>query len=359
MNILFATAHPFLPQMRGGMQFTSNTIAESLLKKGHQVTMLSALMPNGFFGFKQRLLLKLTGKKAIQDSILNYPIYRSWFPWEGMASVLDKVKPDLVVILASQPVKMAQSVKAVAPDLPIVIMLQDVEFDKHGGPFEALGNIPCIANSSFTAQRYRDNYDVDPIVIHPVIYGDKYKTQTIRENVTFINPNPVKGLEIALKLAQACPEIPFRFVEGWPLTDEQLADLNKQLASLDNVSLQRSTSDMKSIYGKAKIVLAPSIWEEAYGRVATEAQHSGIPVLASNRGGLPEAVGTGGITLDPDGPIENWITALKKLWSDGVYYQEMSEAALSYANRVEVNVPHQMDLFENAFKKVIATGSVK
>src|SRR3546814_9881685 len=43
--------------------------------------------------------------------------------------------------------------------------------------------------------------------------------------------------------------------------------------------------DMREVYRRTHTLLVPSQWEEAWGRVATEAQFSGIPVLASDRGG--------------------------------------------------------------------------
>jgi glycosyltransferase involved in cell wall biosynthesis len=73
-----------------------------------------------------------------------------------------------------------------------------------------------------------------------------------------------------------------------------------------NVTLHPPTRDMRPLYARARLLLAPSQWEEAWGRVATEAQVSGIPVLASNRGGLPEAVGNGGILLPADAPGNEW-----------------------------------------------------
>ena len=41
----------------------------------------------------------------------------------------------------------------------------------------------------------------------------------------------------------------------------------------------------------------PSLWLESFGLVAAEAMLNGIPVLASNRGGLPETIGTTALTL--------------------------------------------------------------
>jgi len=48
---------------------------------------------------------------------------------------------------------------------------------------------------------------------------------------------------------------------------------------------------MRAAYGRSRLLLAPSRWVESWGRVASEAQISGLPVIATKSGGLPEAVG--------------------------------------------------------------------
>lgn len=105
---------------------------------------------------------------------------------------------------------------------------------------------------------------------------------------------------------------------------------------------------MRRIYGKCKILLVPSLCEEAYGRVTSEAQISGIPVAASNRGGLPEAVGTGGVLLDPDSTIDIWAGTLRKIWQDEKYYAELSAAALAYAQRPDLSPAYQIEAHEKA-----------
>src|SRR4030095_10030833 len=102
-----------------------------------------------------------------------------------------------------------------------------------------------------------------------------------------------------------------------------------------NVTLRSAQREMKQIYGKSKILLAPSIWGEAYGRVVTEAQLSAIPVIASAKGGLPEAVGPGGLLIAPEGPIEAWVAAIRRLWDDKAYYADLSSMALKHATRPE------------------------
>jgi glycosyltransferase involved in cell wall biosynthesis len=43
--------------------------------------------------------------------------------------------------------------------------------------------------------------------------------------------------------------------------------------------------------------------------VAVEAQSCGIPIIASARGGLPEAVGDGGLLIEDYRNVEAWVAA--------------------------------------------------
>ena len=65
--------------------------------------------------------------------------------------------------------------------------------------------------------------------------------------------------------------------------------------------------------------------------------------MASARGGLPEAVGPGGILMDPGADADAWAQAVRKLWSDPAFYAEKSQAARAHANRPEMNPAYQID----------------
>merc|ERR1711924_555572 len=47
--------------------------------------------------------------------------------------------------------------------------------------------------------------------------------------------------------------------------------------------------DINVIYSRTKLLLVPSLWSEAYGLVTVEAQVRGIPVISTDKLGLPEA----------------------------------------------------------------------
>jgi alpha-1,3-rhamnosyl/mannosyltransferase len=81
----------------------------------------------------------------------------------------------------------------------------------------------------------------------------------------------------------------------------------------------------------AACVLVPSL-HEGFGRVAMEAMVLGTPVIASNRGALPEVVVEGGRLLDPTDQ-EGWIRAIGQLIGSEAVRQGMVEAGQRQAQR--------------------------
>jgi glycosyltransferase involved in cell wall biosynthesis len=59
-------------------------------------------------------------------------------------------------------------------------------------------------------------------------------------------------------------------------------------------------TNMKEFYEQVKLLLVPSIVEEGFPRVILEAAINGIPVMANQVGGIPEAVDDSGILIDID-----------------------------------------------------------
>lgn len=354
-KILFATAHPFLPQMVGGLQRSSAQLAMDISQRGHDVAFLSALMDTGYYGLRGRIALKVTGRKAVLDTAPGFRVYRSWFPWEAMTEVVARERADLVIVMAVQSVKMAKA--AQSANVPIIMMLQDVEFNDLGGDFASLGTIRCVANSKFTAQAYRKRFGIEADVIHPIVEREKYLVNSSRENITFFNPNPKKGLDIAIEVARLCPEEKFEFVETWPLEPEQKAELDRRLAGLTNITFTPPVADAREVYRRSKLVMIPSRWHEAFGRVALEPQISGIPVIATHIGGLPESAGENAVLIDPEAGPDVWATQIRRMSANRKYYAELSQAALAHSSRPEFNREYQVQEWLRAIGETISVGT--
>jgi glycosyltransferase involved in cell wall biosynthesis len=67
-----------------------------------------------------------------------------------------------------------------------------------------------------------------------------------------------------------------------------------------------SGEQLEELYQTFDVVIVPSLstpgWTEQFCRVAVEAMASGVPVIASDCGALPEVVGDAGILVPPGDP---------------------------------------------------------
>jgi glycosyltransferase involved in cell wall biosynthesis len=83
-------------------------------------------------------------------------------------------------------------------------------------------------------------------------------------------------------------------------------------------------------YRQADIFVAPSLWNEPFGNVNLEAMASGLPVISSRRGGIPEVVADAGILIDPEN-VPDLNAQLDYLISNESARQRLSETARTRA----------------------------
>ena len=353
MDIAFVSGNAHLPQLMGGVEVNTHALAGELICRGHRVCVLAKLSMRNSFGLWRVAQNTVTGRKIWVDHDLGYPVFRSRHPWDDVA---DLPRPTVAVVQNGPMVDFATAFARIGvPSVAYLLGLGFQSWRTEGAPGRALPFRGYMAISQFTAQRLRSLYGVDALILPPLFRREHYATQGAGRMVTFINPVAVKGVDLALEIAALCPEIPFCFVRGWPLGLKELANLKRSIRRLGNVTLHDRTSDMQPVYRQTRILLVPSQWEdETWGRVVTEAQFSGIPAVASKRGGLPEAVGPGGIMLGHDEPAAVWAAAVRELWSDDQLYGNLSRKALDYAARADLDPDHQVSLLIGALERCIA-----
>jgi len=90
-----------------------------------------------------------------------------------------------------------------------------------------------------------------------------------------------------------------------------------------------SDSDLVALYSSALAVAMPS-YSEGFGLPAIEAMACGAPVLASDRGSLPEVVGNAGVYFDPF-EVESISKAISKMVESGTLRTQLSANAVARA----------------------------
>jgi glycosyltransferase involved in cell wall biosynthesis len=126
--------------------------------------------------------------------------------------------------------------------------------------------------------------------------------------------------------------------------------------------------EKNAFLGNAKAFLFPIHWEEPFGLVMVEAMACGTPVIANNRGSVPEIVrdGVTGFIIDPD-DIErpgkgSWI--IKKQGIDGLVEAigrigEIDRAACHKHVEEHFSIEKMVEGYEKVYQKVIENHSFK
>ncbi len=350
MRILFVHVHAYLPQLLGGVEQTSFELVRRLARSGHESAILCGLNKHDAVWVKTRLIGKIGGREFRRQRYRGTLVYRGYEPHNGLSHVLTDFSPDAIVIAGNTTVSFELAAQAARSGVPCAYYFHDIKTLRNLQTPQLLDGISLIANSRFTAGVVSQCLGRDATVLTPLIDADSYRTATSARHVTMVNPRRIKGGQTAFDVAQACPDIPFRFVEAWSEEDSLLSDLRKAARQLPNVQWLRPTLRMRNVYATTRVLLAPSDCEESWGRVASEAQVSGIPVVASAIGGLPEAVGPGGILIEPGAPISAWVKALRSLWDDAGLYAQLSGRALAHAQRPGADPQRQAEALVSVFR---------
>lgn len=113
---------------------------------------------------------------------------------------------------------------------------------------------------------------------------------------------PLLGIQIALSM----PHSEILVAGDGPLRPE--LERWSQQAGHRSVRFLGQVSDMPHLYSKADLLLLPSSTEGLPG-VVIEALMSGVPVVASDVGGLRSINVDHLVLVDPDAPIQSWVRA--------------------------------------------------
>ena len=366
MNILFVSS-----TRAGGSGLSQRQLAARLIARGHQVVILAdpeegqrltrylyrrqVNLSTKLRGHALRpLLLALQrpyGRRVVPAADYDVPVFFSPVPEHAYRTLRRRFAPDVVVATSIGRVswrRLRAQLRVEA--IPSVLYLREDTALGHLAVSQAPPDL-LLANSATLAEGARAA-GFDCLVIPSAIDTGPTRVESTRSRALFVNPLPSHGVDRLWAVARARPDIPFAVQESWALSGPSRAEVEAEAERLPNVEFRRRTTDLGTIYRDARLLFVPHRIDNR-PRVVAEAQANGLPVVASAYAGLVEAVGPGGILVDPEAGDSAWIEALGRVWDDAGRYDQLAEAARRHAARPDIDPDVVTARFEEAVRELV------
>lgn len=207
-----------------------------------------------------------------------------------------------------------------------------------------------LVPSRFLADYRGEAFGIACTVLPTPVDGNEVGAELVgRGFVTLIDPSIAYGVyafaRIADALGRARPDIPLLVVEG-EAGEARLAACGLDLRAHGNINLMPHPPDPRRYWSVTRVALLPSLGWEDRSAVVAAALANGIPVVGSDRAGIPEALGGAGVVLPlPDRltlatrqlptpeEVGPWVEAVIRLWDDAEHYAEHRRRSLAESGR--------------------------
>lgn len=169
------------------------------------------------------------------------------------------------------------------------------------------------------------------------------------------NFRPVKRVEDVVRIFSGVrAEIPCKLLLAGDGPDRpKIEALCRELGTCDDVHFLGKIKNIEEVYSIADVFLLPSE-TESFGLAALEAMASGVPVVSSNTGGIPE-INEHGMTgcLSNVGDIEDMTKHTIRMLKDSAFMETLKRGALKKAKTFskETVIPIYEDLYERVLKQ--------
>jgi surfactin synthase thioesterase subunit/glycosyltransferase involved in cell wall biosynthesis len=376
MRILLAHNSLYYPSHGGGDK-SNRLLMEALAAKGHEVRVVARIER---FGSQEqdRFLRRLTGIEPEVSSpevrlrlngvdvrtLTLDPHLRAFF--SGHVAAFD---PDIIISSTDDPAQILLDIALSAPRAPVMYLVRAtiaVPFGPDSSApsaarAETLRRCDAVVGVSEYVARYMSRWGGIPAIHLPIslLEPGEYPDLGAFENpfVTLVNPCAVKGISIFLELARRMPAVRFAAVPTWGTNASDLAALRRR----PNVTILEPVDNIDDLLRQTRVLLAPSVWAEARSRIVVEAMARGVPVVASDIGGIPEAKlgvpylipvnpivrykpavdeNMAPVAEVPEQDVDPWQIALERLLTNREHYDRLSResraAALEYARNLSV-----------------------
>lgn len=139
-----------------------------------------------------------------------------------------------------------------------------------------------------------------------------------------------KGVELLLEAMKDCPNVKLKIIGDGP--EENRLKKTKDRLNLENVDFlgARWDDELNKVLKKARFVIVPSEWHENFPYVINQSFAYGITVIGSDRGGIPEMIGSDrGLIFKTRTELSDHI---KKLWNNPQLASELGDNAKKWSD---------------------------
>ena len=376
MRILLAQNSLYYPAHGGGDK-SNRLLMEALAARGHQCRAVARISVFGAAGQEQYLeSLAARGvtprsadqgvvvftRAGVEIHVVTNANLRAVF-----AAQIAGFAPDIILVSTDDPAQLLLDLALRAPNVRVVYLARatlavpfgpDCAFPSQAKTQRIRACDAVVGVSQYVADYIRKYARIDAVHVPiSLMEPEEWPALGRFENqfVTFVNPCAVKGISIFLALADAFPATAFAAVPTWGTNQQDRAALEARA----NVHILQPVDDINELLARTRVLLVPSLWAEARSRIILEAMLRGVPVMAADVGGIPEAK-MGVPYLLPVRPIEKyetrldeqmvpvaqvpgqdigpWREALARLLTDRAHYEAIAAqsraAALIYAKEL-------------------------
>lgn len=395
MKIMFINTF-YYPDIRGGAEISLKKLAEGLVKKGHDVSVLTTSnkeSENIINGVHVKRIKINNLYSPIENNDVNKirkVLYRiidlyNLFNYSKLKSEIRKINPDIINInnIYGFSIIINKVVKALK--IPLVVTLRDyyllcpkVNMLRKGKTCEK-ESIICKIYRNFNKKIIKDaNYVTAPsrFILNKFLNENYFYDKKSCVIYNAIDTNSESKEILKNKISRDQNEVKFIYLGGLEHHKgvEMLINSFKQVKK-DNISLYiagkgslrdfvkiseindnrikylgfLNENEISKVLAECDVLIAPSLWEEPFGRVIIDAYKYSMPVIATNKGGLDEIVSDNtGIKIS-DITEKKLMNAIKKLSEENLKTFMIN----AHEQLNEFTIDNQVEKFENVYKKVL------
>lgn len=212
-----------------------------------------------------------------------------------------------------------------------------------------------VANSIFTARTIQKAYpnaaanlftvykSVDPVQFLPVLQSRQRASRPLTQPILLMVGSNLqrKGIRSLIRAAAdiipVYPDLQIKVAGNDPAIPG-FQRLSSQLGIADHIVFlgQQSREQLIKLYSEATVFILPAL-TEALGIVFLEAMASGVPVIGTRVGGIPEIIqdGANGLLVPPDDPVA-LSRAIDSLLQSDSMMEKFAQAGLETVKRFSV-----------------------